>query len=158
MSEQTEHEALFEFIQRMEGRYPMFRYIHHSPNESNGGGRKVRTAYAKASGGVGYRMTPLEVFTNARMGVRAGFPDWLWPRFNQAEVQQVLRWGFAGLAFEMKAARSRAEAERKLSPEQRDWMSHFAAQGWCTELFWDWTDAARFLVTWEGGNPEECGL
>lgn len=155
MSETSDHLALFDFIQRFEGRYPMLRYAHHSPNEANGGGAKVRTTYTKRDGSVGYKMVPAEVFQNARMGVRPGFPDWVLPVSRYDAARNVV---YAGLVFELKAARDRAEAEKKLSDDQRRWMQHFALQGWHTDLFWCWTDAAALLVRWVGGDPAECGL
>src|SRR5690606_40216997 len=48
-------------------------------------------------------------------GAQAGVPDYLLP---------LARGGYAGLAIELKTATGR------VSPEQRAWLAHLAAQGW----------------------------
>ena len=71
------------------------RRFHHSPN----GGKR-----SKREGAV-FRA----------MGVRAGFPDLIYP----APIG-----GYAGVAFELKTASGR------LSDEQRDWLGWLASQGY----------------------------
>lgn len=59
-----------------------------------------------------------DAFTGAQMralGVKKGFPDLILP---------VRSGDCAGLIIEMKSAIGR------LSPEQKEWQAHFAAQGW----------------------------
>lgn len=50
-----------------------------------------------------------------RMGVKKGFPDLILP---------VRRGDKPGLVIEMKFG------EGKTSPEQKEWLAHFSAQGW----------------------------
>lgn len=149
MSEQTEQQALFHFLATMEGRYPIFRYVFHVPNEANGGGAKVRQSYTRRDGSQGWKMTPVEVLAGARMGVKAGCWD-IWAPFHN----RVAIWGypaltFAGLVIEMKSK------DGRLSADQESWREFLRGEGWGCQVYRNWTDAARTLIAWAGGNPEE---
>jgi hypothetical protein len=149
MSERTEQEALFDFLSRMEGRYPLLKYVFHVPNEASGGGAKVRTAYQKTDGSLGYKMTPVEAFTNARMGVRKGAWD-IWAPFrNRAPIWEYPAGIFVGCAIEMKVRGGR------LSLDQEAWGAFLCAEGWSCTVCYDWTSAAQLLIRWVGGDPDE---
>jgi hypothetical protein len=152
MSEQAEHMALTHFLKVAEGRLPALRFVKHTPNEANGGGKKIRTSYIKRDGSTGWKMTPLEAIRNSQMGVRAGAWDWELIGFNLSPI-----WGrptayFNGLAIEMKAG------DNGLSPEQKIWEAHYQVNGWKTFVCHDWIIAAGILVLWVGGDPRDFSL
>jgi hypothetical protein len=149
MSERTEQEALFDFLSRMEGRYPLLKYVFHVPNEASGGGAKVRTSYQKRDGSTGYKMTPVEALTNARMGVKKGVWDIWFPVRNRAEIWGKPSGAFAGLTIEMKAKHG------ALFPEQWEWHDLLCSEGWGCGVCNDWPTAARLLIHWVGGDPNE---
>ena len=129
MSEQTDHLALFNFLARMEGRYPAFAYVKHTPN---GEKRDIITA-ARLK----------------RMGVRPGVWDieFIYP--NQGEFEGVTAYWYHGIAIEMKSKLG------ALSPDQRRWQEHYRQNEWATYVCHDWTEAARLLIRWVGGNPDD---
>jgi hypothetical protein len=140
MSERTEQEALFDFLARLEGIYPYFKYVFHPANEASGGGKTVT---------IKGRRVPTEALSNARMGVRKGAWDVWAPFRNQAGIFGYPAGWFVGLVIEMKSERG------DLSPAQKEWREFLRHQGWACEVYRAWPDAARTLVRWVGGNPEE---
>ena len=126
MSEATEHEALFDFLSRMEGRYPDVKWAFHTPN----GEKRDKATAAKLK----------------RMGVRAGVPDVLMPIMNAAPIGGEF---FVGLAIELKVGRN------TVSDEQAAWLECLQLNGWATYICYDWVDAARILIRWVGGNPDD---
>lgn len=129
MSESSDQAALFDFLARMEGRYPALAFVKHTPN---GEKRDIVTA------------TRLK-----RMGVRAGVWDveFLYP--NQADIAGRVPGHYRGLAVELKVGKN------DLTPDQRRWREHYDYNHWATCVCHTWTDAARLLLTWVGGNPDE---
>lgn len=149
MSERTDQEALFDFLSRMEGRYPLLRWVFHVPSEASGGGPKVRTRYIRSDGSAGYKMTPVEALTNARMGVKPGIHD-IWAPFrNRAEMWGYRAGLFVGLTIEMKFGAG------KLTPEQIEWREFLRIEGWAFAECRDWASAAQLLIVWVGGDPNE---
>ncbi len=150
MSESSDQAALFSLLNTLAGcdasgriiagstpRLPLLMYVLHVPNEANGGGEKTKKGI------------PLEAITNARVGVRAGVPDLLFPVTNQRAIEMHPVGTLFGCAIELKAH------DGRLRPDQRRWLAHLAAHGWYTETFFDWTKAARLLIAWAGGDPKE---
>ncbi len=76
-------------------------------------------------------------------GVRAGVWDVLLP----------VAWGiYSGLWIEMKAGHN------KLTPDQEAWGAAMFKQGYACYVCYDWTVAARHIVVYLGGVPEEYGV
>lgn len=149
MSETSDQIALFDFLTRVEGRYPLLKFCFHPANEASGGGQKVRTTYQKRDGTTGYKMTPVEALTNARMGVRKGVWDIWLPVHNRAEIWGYSPGAFTGCVIEMKSTKG------DLSPEQTEWRELLRTEGWACQVYRDWTQAACLLIQWVGGNPNE---
>lgn len=149
MSETTDQIALFDFLSRMEGRYPLLKYVFHPANEASGGGRKIRTAYQRRDGRTGYKMVPVEAMTNAQMGVKKGVWDLLFPVRNRTEIWERPAAFFTGLAIEMKTRSG------VLSAEQLAWGELLCAEGWGCTVCRAWPVAARLLIQWAGGDPGE---
>lgn len=146
MSETSEQRALFDFLARMEGRYPLLAFVKHTPNEANGGGNTVTLRGPNGK----MRNVPVEVLRNAQMGVKAGAWDIEYLGPNEGSIPELCPADFyRGLAIEMKAKNGR------LSDEQKEWREHYRANGWHTKVCDDWTVAARLLLRWVGGNPDE---
>lgn len=152
MSETGDQMALFDFLARVEGRYPLLAYVFHPANEASGGGAKVRVQYTKRDGSAGWRQVPVEALQNARMGVKAGVWDVWAPFRNRADVWGYPARVFVGLVIEMKTEQG------ALSTEQEAWRDFLREEGWGCQVCREWTDAARLLVTWAGGEPGEVGL
>lgn len=129
MSELTDHLALFDFLARIEGREPDVKWAFHCPN----GEKRDKATAAKLK----------------RMGVRAGVPDILMPIVNAAPIGGEF---FVGLAIELKAGKNTT------TEEQDAWLECLQLNGWSAYTVYDWVDAARIIVRWVGGNPEEHGL
>jgi len=135
--------ALFELLKRIEGRYPLLQYVTHIANES-AGGAKVRRSYTKKDGTQGFKMVPIDVLKDARMGVRKGVPDILCFVGRYDPAGNV--W-YPGLAIEMKAS------DGDTSPNQERWLAHLRQQGWfCAVNVGDWRPAARLIIDWCGGD------
>ena len=143
MSEATEQHALFDFLARMEGRHPHFRYVFHPANEANGGGQTIKLVRGRK-----IREVPLEVLRGARMGVKPGVWDVWAPFRNRAEIFGYPAGLFCGLAIEMKSNSG------DLSTEQKDWREFLRGEGWCCQVYKEWTLAARTLIQWVGGDPD----
>lgn len=152
MSETSEQKALFELLRRAEGRYPILAFVFHVPGEANGGGKAVKTAYAKADGSTGWRSTPIEAIRNAEMGYRPGVWDVWVPFRNRTAIWGYRARLFSGLVIEMKSARG------TLSPEQKTWRDFLTSQGWACQMRRNWEVAARDILIWAGAVPEEWGL
>jgi len=76
-------------------------------------------------------------------GAKAGIPDvWL----------PVPRERYHGLVIEMKVGRNRP------SPEQDEWLLRLDGYGYATAVAYGWHKAARLIVAYLGGKPEEYGL
>lgn len=158
MAETGDQIALFDLLNRLAGvdtsgrpiegitaRLPLLRWCTHVANEANGGGRTVRLA----KNGGSPRNVPVEALQNARMGCRAGVPDILCFVPNQQLVNNKPVGYYFGCAIEMKGARG------VLRPEQSDWLYTLDRIGWCAIVECEWTRAARFLIHWVGGDPDE---
>lgn len=141
MSEQSDQMALFSLINRLAGldeygkpipdvtpRYPLLRYAFHPANE---------------------RRDKLESIKASRMGQRAGVWDIWLPAVNAEGFDDCKAATFVGCVIELKSRNGR------LSPEQQEWQQHLESHYWHTAVFTDWTDAARLLIRWVGGDPEE---
>jgi len=133
--------------------YPALRFVKHTPNEALSSGDDTR-AVRQANGT--YRNVPISVLRGGRMGVRPGVFDFEFlcanalPLCEQPFLPTALaRPGrYAGLVFELKAARGR------IDPDQVIWAEHYAANQWFTAVFYgDWAPAARLLIRWVGGDP-----
>lgn len=146
MSEQTEHEALFDFLSRIEGRHPDVRWAFHCPNEADGGGTKRRVSYTRRDGSQGWKMVPLETLRAPARGIRPGIPDVLMPIVNAAPIGGEF---FVGLAIELKHGRNTT------TDDQAAWLECLQLNGWATYVCYHWTDAARIIIRWVGGDPEE---
>lgn len=144
MSETTAHEALASFLKIASAKLPDLAYVWHTANESAGG--------AKSARGV-----PLDVLKEARMGAVAGVWDWLYIGGNQLPIQTVENFYFSGVAIELKSTRAYRTEHQGLSPEQIAWRTHYIRHGWYTAIYPEqaWTDAARLLVRWVGGDIED---
>lgn len=140
MSETTDQRALFDLINRLAGldalgkpipdivpRHPRMRYIFHPANER-----------AEKSGRIGAML----------MGQRSGVWDIWIPYRNQGAIFGHPQGRFCGLVIEMKSARG------ALSPEQEDWREFLREQGWACQVYKTWTQAARTLIQWDGGDPD----
>jgi hypothetical protein len=149
MSEQTEHEALADFLLRMEGRYPALAFVKHTPNEADGGGEKKRIPYTKRDGSQGWKMVPLETLRGPSRGIKPGVFDWEFLLPNQGEFYGVTYGWYHGIAIELKVGKN------DLSPDQRRWKEHYLQNDWATYVCYDWTEAARLLILWVGGNPDD---
>lgn len=152
MSEATEHEALFDFLSRMEGRYPLLARVFHVPNEADGAGQKVRRPFIRRDGTQGWRAVPLETLRGPARGIKPGVHDIWAPFSNRAAVWGYPAGLFVGLTIEMKSAQGR------LTPDQQAWREFLRLEGWGFMECRDWTAAARLLVCWVGGDPAACGL
>lgn len=126
MSERTEQEALFDFLARLEGRIPELKWAFHVPN----GEKRDKATAARLQ----------------RMGVRKGVPDVLLPVTRYDPQTNIVS---HGLAIELKHGRGRE------TPEQLMWLGYLKRQGWQTATCYGWTEAARLLVRYLGGNPDE---
>jgi hypothetical protein len=141
MSETSDQKALFAFVNRMAGlddlgkpipgvvgRYPDLRYCFHPANE---------------------RINKGETIAAMLMGQRTGIWDILAPFRNRAPVFGYPIGSFAGLAIELKSKSGR------LSPEQEAWRTFLRNEFWACEVYREWTVAARVLLLWVGGDPDE---
>jgi len=141
MSEATDQRALFDLINRLAGldalgqpipgitpRHPHFRYVFHPANER-----------AEKAGRINAML----------MGQRSGVWDVWVPFRNRAEIFGYPAETFVGLVIEMKSKNG------TLSPEQEDWREFLRGEGWACQVYRDWTQAARVLVRWVGGDPDE---
>ena len=142
--------ALFDLLARLESRYPLLQFVAHPANES-GGGQKVRTTYRKRDGSIGYRMTPVDVLRDARMGSKPGIPDILVFCMNRAAIEGQPAYYYTGLAIERKSARG------VVSDDQQRWLRQLSREGWYTMLSTDWTAEARLILTWVGGDLADVG-
>lgn len=127
MSEATDQIALFDLLKRLEGQLPLLRFCLHIPN----GEKRDKATAARLKA----------------MGVRRGAPDILFPIRNQRAVDRLSPRECVGLVIELKTDIGR------LSTAQEDWMRMFVDEGWYTAVCRDWTDAARLIVAWVGGDP-----
>lgn len=138
--------ALFDLLGRLEGRWPLLAFVHHSANESSGA-NKVRRSYTKRDGTQGYKMVPIDVMRDARMGTKKGFPDIIVP---VQRYEPSLNVWYVGLIVERKIA------GEKPSEAQERWLTHFRAQGWCCVVnAGDWRPAARLIIDWCGGDASQ---
>jgi hypothetical protein len=83
-----------------------------------------------------------DAFTGAQMkalGVKPGFPDLILPHNNGTHP---------GLVIEMKSAKGTT------SPEQKEWIAHFQAQGWEFRLARTAQEARSTLCLYIGIPPE----
>ena len=152
MSESSEHEALADFLLRMEVRYPALAFVKHTPNEADGGGEKKRVPHIKKDGTVGWRAVPLEVLRAPSRGIKPGVWDWEFLAPNACQVEGWEAGHFDGIAIELKVVGN------TLSPAQRRWEGYYRMHRWYTAIAYEWTFAAHLLVRWVGGDPEDCGL
>lgn len=144
MSETTAHEALASFLKIAAARLPDLGYVWHTANESAGGQKTAR--------GV-----PLDVLKEARMGAVAGVWDWLFLGANQQRIDGTGAYYFHGVAIELKSTKAYREKNNGLSPEQIAWRTRYIRNGWYTAVYaeQDWTDAAKLLIRWVGGDVED---
>lgn len=132
--EECEQVAFFRWARLLEGQHPQLGWLAHWPN----GGHRSKAAAGRLKA-MGVRRGPLDVWLPLRAGQ------------------------YVGMAFEFKAppvlqpdgTRSRAGT---LTPEQRTWAAHLAAQGWRVETYTDWQQAARGVAEYLGLRPDEVGL
>ena len=137
--------ALFDLLARLEGRYPLLRYVHHCASES-AGGQKVRRSYTKRDGTTGHKMVPMDVLRDARMGSKPGVHDVLIFCRNRCAVAGFPPRYFVGATAELKTMTGRVSAD------QARWTRHLTDEGWyCLECR-DWCDAARLIIPWCGGD------
>lgn len=129
MSETTDQMALFEFVARFQDRIPDLAWLFHP---ANGEKRDKATAGKLKS-----------------MGVRAGVPDVWLPVTRYDPARNVVR---NGVVIELKCGAN------KETPEQRAWLGFLQRQGWEAHICYEWTHAARILVTYLGCDPKEFGL
>lgn len=83
-------------------------------------------------------------FSGAQMtalGVKRGFPDLILP---------VAAQGAPGLVIEMKSATG------STSPEQKDWLAHYTAQGWITHVCRSAEEARDALCNFLSTSPSSC--
>lgn len=140
MSEATDHQALAEFLRyHAIPRLPDLAYCWHTANESAGG--------PKTDTGI-----PLDVLREARMGAVAGVWDWLLIGTNKSSLGEVRPFTFNGLAIELKSIRAYRSANQGLTQEQLAWRERYKDCFWYTAVFCEWTDAARLLIRWVGGD------
>lgn len=140
MSETTDQIALMSLINQLAGldefgnptqaapRYPALRWVFHPAGE---------------------RQSKAETIRAARMGQRAGLPDIL---FAQPYYDSATNTQYSGIAIELKTATGRVR------PEQDAWLKQLQRAGWFVAICREWTDAARLLIKWVGGDPREVGL
>jgi hypothetical protein len=86
-----------------------------------------------------------DAFTGAQMkalGVKAGFPDLILPVSNQSFTP--------GLVIEMKSATG------STSPEQKEWLAHFEAQGWAIRVARSAQEARTHLCQYLGLPPDQA--
>ena len=96
--------------------------------------------FAVPNGGKRHIATALKLKAE---GVKAGVPDvWL----------PVPRDRYHGLVIEMKAKGNRP------TPEQDEWLLRLDGYGYATAVAYGWMKAARLIVVYLGGQPEEYGL
>ncbi len=129
-SEETQGQiALFDLLGRLEGRWPLVARCLHIPN----GEKRDKATAARLK----------------RLGVRAGAPDIILPIRNRCTIFDYPAGALSGLAIELKAKGGRA------SPAQLDWLAALADEGWYARLCFDWTEAARLIIAWCGGDPSQ---
>lgn len=129
MSEATDQMALFDFLKRMEGRYPVLEYVRHCPN----GEKRDKATAARLK----------------RMGVRAGVWDVEFLQPNLAPIEGYTIGYFRGVAIELK------HGGNTLTIPQQRWEVHYRTNRWFCAIAYEWTFAAHLLVRWVGGDPEE---
>lgn len=83
----------------------------------------------------GGKRTPLVGAQMKALGVKPGFPDLILP---------VRTYVSTGLIIEMKSETGRA------SPEQREWLAHFEAEGWQTRIARSAQEARLILCQYLG--------
>lgn len=121
--------ALFDLLARLEPRWPLLQRCLHIPN---GEKRDIATAARLKA-----------------LGVRAGAPDIILPIRNRCAVFDYPTGALSGLAIELKAKGGRA------SQAQLDWLTALADEGWYARLCFDWTEAARLIINWAGGDASQ---
>lgn len=127
-SEETDAQiALFDLLSRLEGRWPLLRYVTHVPN----GGKRDKATAARLKA----------------MGVKPGVCDILVFCRNRCPIDGRPPLYFAGLADERKTTTGR------LSADQERWQKHLVHEGWYAVTSTDWTDEARLIISWCGGDP-----
>lgn len=129
MSEATEQMALFEFLATMEGRYELLSRVFHVPNGEKR--EKATAARLKA------------------MGVKRGVWDVWAPFHNRVEIAGYRPGFFVGCVIEMKSETG------PMTQEQLEWRHFLTKEGWYCAIFRDWRDAAKLILRWVGGDPEE---
>lgn len=142
MSESTDQMALFDLLNRLAGtdgsgrplegvtaRLPLLRWVTHFP----AGEKRDKATAAKLQ----------------RMGLRAGVPDVLCFTPNQLPIGDKPAYYYVGCVIERKAARG------VVSIEQRAWLKLLESAGWFVVIDREWTKAARLLITWVGGDPDQ---
>lgn len=126
MSEATDQAALFDFLARMEGRYPALKWAFHVPN----GEKRDKATAAKLK----------------EMGTKPGVPDVIFPWAYYDERANI---AYPGCVIELKHGRN------STTPDQDAWLEHFRRCGWFVAVFHDWMHAARLLLRWVGGDERE---
>lgn len=136
MSELTAHISLFHFLKVASARLPDLGYVWHTRNEN------ADEAERKHGG---------------QIGVIPGVWDVLFIGDNQVEVDEMPAYFFQGVAIELKSAAAYRKKDRGLTAEQVAWRTRYIRNGWFTAVYpeQDWTEAARLLVRWVGGNVED---
>lgn len=117
--EDAHQTALFDWAERVRGRYPELINLMHVPN----GGRRGK----------------LEAVRLKRQGVRPGYPD---------IALDVARGAYHGLRIELKATRADLGRKPQVSPEQRDWLARLEAQGYRAVVCEGWEAASAEIESY----------
>lgn len=75
------------------------------------------------------------------LGVKRGFPDLILPVATESAP---------GLVIEMKSEKGR------LSPEQDEWLAHYALQGWITHVCRSAEEARECVCHYFGLSPDDA--
>ncbi len=136
MSELTAHISLFQFLAIASVKLPDLAYVWHTRNEN------ANEADRKRGG---------------QLGVIPGVWDILYVGNNQGGIGECGAYHFAGVAIELKSTRAYRTANQGLSDAQIAWRRHYIKHGWYTAIYpeQDWTDAARLLIRWVGGDVND---
>ncbi len=136
MSELTAHISLFHFLKIASLKLPDLGYVWHTRNENADESDRKR---------------------GGQLGVIAGVWDILLIGDNQGRIGSFGPYYFAGLAVELKSSKAYKSKDNGLSPAQLAWRAEYHRQSWYTAVYpeQEWTDAARLLVRWVGGNVDD---
>jgi len=125
LNEGGHQKAVFVWAAWSLGKYPALRWLHSSQ--------------------AGAKMTPATAGKMKAEGMKAGVPD---------IFLDVPRRGFNGLRIELKVPEQRntkgtiAKSKGVLSAEQKEWLAHYTASGFCAHVCYGWEDTVRVIESY----------